>query len=71
MRSFKDKTVMDKKDGAGLGLYLTFLHSNQFIVNFREDCQTEVICVIDKEKRYKQYKERIRSFHFFQEARFE
>lgn len=67
-RSFKEKTVMDKKDGAGLGLYLTFLHSNQFIINFRKDYRTEVICIIEKNKRYKNYKQRIRSFHFFQEV---
>lgn len=67
-RSFEEKTVMDKKDGAGLGLYLTYLHSNQFIINFKEKFRTEVICIIDKNKRYKNYKQRIRSFHFFQEV---
>jgi sigma-B regulation protein RsbU (phosphoserine phosphatase) len=67
-RSFEEKTVMDKKDGAGLGLYLTFLHSNQFIINYRKDFRTEVICIIEKNKRYKNYKQRIRSFHFFQEV---
>ncbi len=67
-RSFDEKTPMDKKDGAGLGLYLTFLHSNQFIINYRENFRTEVICIIERNKRYKNYKERIRSFHFFQEV---
>lgn len=67
-RSFEEKTPMEKKDGAGLGLYLTFLHSNQFIVNFRENFRTEVICIIERNKRYKNYKERIRSFHYFQEV---
>lgn len=67
-RSFEEKTVMEKKDGAGLGLYLTFLHSNQFIINYRENFRTEVICIIEKNKRYKNYKQRIRSFHFFQEV---
>ena len=68
LRSFEEKTVMEKKDGAGLGLYLTFLHSNQFIVNFRDGFRSEVICVIEKNKRYKNYKKRIRSFHYFQEV---
>jgi sigma-B regulation protein RsbU (phosphoserine phosphatase) len=67
-RSFEEKTVMEKKDGAGLGLYLTFLHSNQFIINYRKDFRTEVICIIEQNKRYKNYKQRIRSFHFFQEV---
>lgn len=68
MRSFREKTVEEKKDGAGLGLYLTFLHSNQFIINFKENVRTEVICIIEKNKRYKNYKQRIRSFHYFQEV---
>lgn len=68
-RSFDEKKVMDKQDGAGIGLYLTFLHSNQFIVNLKENYRTEVICIIDKNKRYKSYKERVRSFHFFKEGR--
>lgn len=67
-RSFDEKIPMEKKDGAGLGLYLTFLHSNQFIVNFKENYRTEVICIIEKNKRYKNYKQRIRSFHFFHEV---
>jgi phosphoserine phosphatase RsbU/P len=67
-RIFAEKTAMEKKDGAGLGLYLTFLHSNQFIINYRKDFRTEVICIIEKNKRYKSYKQRIRSFHFFQEV---
>jgi phosphoserine phosphatase RsbU/P len=69
IRSFREKTVMDKKDGAGLGLYLTFLHSNQFIVNYRENLRTEVICIIEKNRRYKNYKQRIRSFHFCEEVK--
>jgi phosphoserine phosphatase RsbU/P len=68
-RSFAEKSIMDKKDGAGLGLYITFLHSNQFIVNHRENFRTEVICIIDKNKRYKNYKQRIRSFHYFEEVK--
>lgn len=68
MRSFDEKTALEKKDGAGLGLYLTFLHSNQLIINFRENYRTEVICIIERNKRYKTYKQRIRSFHYFQEV---
>ncbi len=71
MRSFKEKSPLDKKDGAGLGLYLTFLHSNQFIINLKSGFRTEVICIIDKTKRYKQYKSRIRSLHFFEEVQSE
>jgi phosphoserine phosphatase RsbU/P len=67
-RSFKEKTVENKKGGAGLGLYLSYLHGHQFIVNSREGVKTEVIIVIEKTKRYKNYKSRRKSFHFFDEA---
>ncbi len=66
IRSFKDKTILEKKDGAGLGLYLIYKYSNQLIVNIVPNIQTEIICIIDKTNRYKNYKQRIRSFHFFQ-----
>lgn len=67
-RSFREKTVMDKKDGAGLGLYMTYLHSSQFIVNLKPNFRTEVISIIEKNKRYKTYKQRVRSFHFYEEV---
>lgn len=68
VRSFRDRSPLDKKDGAGLGLYLTYLHSNQFIINLKKGFRTEVICIIDKNKRFIKYKSRIRSFHFFEEV---
>lgn len=67
-RSFREKTVMEKKDGAGLGLYMTYLHGSQFIVNVRPNFRTEVISIIEKNKRYKAYKQRVRSFHFYEEV---
>ncbi|MBY0517455.1 MAG: hypothetical protein K2P81_11125 [Bacteriovoracaceae bacterium] len=67
-RSFKEKTVQNKKGGAGLGLYLAFTQANQFIVNRKAGTRTEVICLIEKNRRYKQFKGRIKSFHFFEEA---
>jgi sigma-B regulation protein RsbU (phosphoserine phosphatase) len=67
-RSFTEKTVQHKKGGAGLGLYLAFSHANQFIINRKAGLRTEVVCIIEKNRRYKNYKERIKSFHFFEEA---
>ncbi len=67
-RGFQEKTVQYKKGGAGLGLYLAFSHGNQFIVNRRAGLRTEVICLIEKNRRYRQYKGRLKSFHFFEEA---
>ncbi len=67
-RSFREKTVENKKGGAGLGLYLAFASANQFIVNRKPGLRTEVICIIEKNRRYKNYKQRIKSFHFYEEA---
>lgn len=67
-RSFREKTFEKKSGGAGLGLYLTFSHSNQMIINFKENEKTEIICIIDNNKRFKKYRERVTSFHFHQEA---
>lgn len=67
-RGFQEKTVQQKKGGAGLGLYLAFSHGNQFIINRRAGVRTEVICLIEKNRRYRQYKARLKSFHFFEEA---
>ncbi len=67
-RSFQEKTVENKKGGAGLGLYLAYSHGHQFIVNSKAGVKTEVIIVIEKTKRYKNYKSRRKSFHFFDEA---
>lgn len=64
-RSFQEKTVQQKKGGAGLGLYLIYSHANQLIFNFESGRKTEVIFIIEKNKRYKAYKERITSFHYF------
>lgn len=66
-RSFREREHQDKKGGAGLGLYLAFSYSNQFIVRTDPGKSTEVICVIEKNKRFKNYKERITSFHYFEE----
>lgn len=66
-RGMKEKTPMDKPDGAGLGLYLSYQHSNQLIFSLEKGKSTEVISIIEKNKRFIKYQSRIRSFHFFEE----
>ncbi|MBL7663529.1 MAG: hypothetical protein JNM93_00235 [Bacteriovoracaceae bacterium] len=68
VRSFKEKTVQEKIGGAGLGLYMIYNHANQFILNYKRNKRTEVIAVIDLNKRFKKYRERITSFHFHEEV---
>ncbi len=65
-RSFREREHQNKDGGAGLGLFLAFSYSNQFIVRTHPGKRTEVICIIEKNKRFKTYKERITSFHYFE-----
>jgi len=67
VRSFESKQHENKEGGAGLGLYLAYSYSNQFIVNTIDGKSSEVICIIDVNKRLKAYKERITSFHYFEQ----
>lgn len=66
-RGVQEKAPMDKTSGAGLGLYLVFSYANEMIIKVSPGVSTEIVCVIDKNKRYKKYRERITSFHFFKE----
>lgn len=63
-RGFKERTPKIDGKGAGLGLYMTYSHSNQFWVSLNPGKSTEIVCVIESNKRFKKYKERITSFHF-------
>ncbi|WP_372655277.1 SpoIIE family protein phosphatase [Halobacteriovorax sp.] len=66
-RSFREREHQSKNGGAGLGLFLAFSYANQLIVRTTPGKCTEVICIIEKNKRFKMYKERITSFHYFEE----
>lgn len=66
-RSYRERTPKQRTPGAGLGLYLAFQHSNQLIFNRAANKQTEIIAVIEASKRYLKYKQRVTSFHFFEE----
>ncbi len=66
-RSFREREHQSKNGGAGLGLFLAFSYANQLIVRRIPGKSTEVICLIEKSKRFKTYKERITSFHYFEE----
>ena len=57
--------VENKKGGAGAGIYLAYYVSNQFIINLDEGKKLEAICILEKSKRYKEYRSRITSFNYF------
>lgn len=68
LRSCREKTPIEQEGGAGLGLYMTLMNSNQVFINVNNKKSTEVICVIDRTKRMKNFKSRITSFNFYEGA---
>ena len=67
IRGIQEKTPIKGSEGAGLGLYMVYENTNQFIINKKEQEYSEFICIIDANKRFKKFKERVTSFHFFVE----
>jgi len=65
-RGYKDQAPRESGRGAGLGLYLTYSQTNQFWIQRTPNVSTEIVCLIESNKRYKKYKERITSFHFIE-----
>ncbi len=63
-RGYKEKSPLDGKTGAGLGLYMIYENSNQFwVINGGDNC-SQIICVFEKFNRYKKARERVTSFHY-------
>lgn len=65
-RGYQEQSPRETGKGAGLGLYLTYSQSNQFWIQRTPNVSTEIVCLIESNKRYKKYKERITSFHFIE-----
>ncbi len=63
-RGFREKTPRQDTEGAGLGLYFVFKMTNQLILNLKEH-GTEIICMFDVNKRYKEYMKRVSSLHYY------
>ena len=57
--------IDDKKGGAGAGIYLAFHTASQLVVNIDPGRRLEVICIVEKNKRYKDYRARVTSFNYF------
>lgn len=56
MRAFKEKSPENKQGGAGLGLYMVFQNSNQVFIDVTKGKRTQVLAVIEKERRYKNFR---------------
>ena len=59
------KFIENKKGGAGAGVYLAFYMANQFVINIEPGKRLEAICILEKNKRYKEYRQRVTSFNYF------
>lgn len=70
VRSSRTKTYKEGNEGAGLGMYLIYCTANQLIFNIQKGIRTEVLCIIETNKRFKSFQERITSFHFYQEENY-
>ena len=57
--------IEEKRGGAGAGLYLAFYTANQFVVNVEAQRRTEILCILEKTKRYKHHRSRVTSFNYF------
>lgn len=61
------QSEMHVKDGMGLGMYLIFRYAHQFIIQVKRHQETENLIVVAKDKRFKHYDLKQKSFHFFHE----
>ncbi len=59
--------IDDKKGGSGAGIYLVFYSSSQYVINRSVGKKLEIICIMEKTRRYKKYRERVTSFSYFVE----
>jgi sigma-B regulation protein RsbU (phosphoserine phosphatase) len=64
-RAIEQKVPEQKESGAGLGFYLLYNHSNIISINVKKGQFSEISCIIDVNKRFKKYKERLTSIHLF------
>jgi len=62
--------VEQKGKGAGLGLFMAFSLSNGLMIKTIPGVETEIMAVIDINKRFKNYKLRNVSFHLFESSKF-
>lgn len=64
-RAQEERRFVDEGEGAGLGLRMVFDNSNQIIVRHCPNRRSEVISVIEHYKRQLDFKQRIKSFHYY------
>lgn len=61
-----EKSPEYREGGAGLGLYLVYSCCNEVVFNCAPGKRSEVIAIFEGTKRYKSFRSRITSFHYFE-----
>lgn len=62
-----DGTYEQKKEGAGLGLFMVTRSCDKMIVKVKADKQTRICCEINRYQRLKEYKSKNISFYYIKE----
>ena len=57
--------ITEKEGGAGIGIYLIFKFSHKLIINIEKSKYTEFLIVIERDKRFKWFTSKEKSFHLF------
>lgn len=57
--------IREKEGGAGIGMYIIFKYAHKFIMNVQNRKFNENIIVIEKDKRFKWFTSKEKSFHLF------
>lgn len=57
-RAYKEKSFEEKKEGAGLGLYMVVNSCDRIIFDLQQKNETTICCIIKKYKRLKEFKKR-------------
>ncbi len=58
--------ITEKQGGAGIGIYLIFKFAHKLIINIEHKKYTEFLIVIERDKRFKWFTSKEKSFHLFQ-----
>jgi hypothetical protein len=61
------RQISEESGGAGIGLYSVFQSVSKFVINLAPRKKTEVISLIDLRLSMKQFRQAVKSFHFFVE----
>ncbi len=57
--------IREREGGAGIGMYIIFKYAHKFIINVESRKYYENIIVIEKDKRFKWFTSKEKSFHLF------